>query len=76
MDHLNGKIAVIEIGEGGNYRLPGIDYYYYPSDVTEWELAEEIRSLIEFYDELIWPIGTPPHIRLNKVKEWVYHEKL
>jgi hypothetical protein len=71
------KIAVIEIGDdGANYHIPGIDYYFYPDNVSEWELAEEIRSLVDFYDELVWPIVGPPHIRLNKVKEWVYNDRL
>ena len=68
MDQVKKKIAIIEIGESSHYRIPDIDYYYYPEDITEWELVEEIKSLKEFYDELVWPIGGPPHIRLNKIK--------
>lgn len=75
MDRRNTKVAVIEIGETG---MPhgDWDYYYFPDDVSEWEIAEEISNLVEFYDELVWPIVGPPHIRLDKVKEWVYREKL
>ena len=45
--------------------------YCYPEDITEWELAEEISNLIEFYDELVYPIYWPPHIRKEKVIAWI-----
>ena len=47
------------------------DVYYYPIEVTEWELAEEISTLVEFYDELVYPIYWPPHIRKEKVIAWI-----
>lgn len=47
------------------------DVYYFPDYVTEWELAEEIMNLIEFYDELVYPIYWPPHIRKEKVIAWI-----
>ena len=45
--------------------------YYYPENITEWELAEEIMNLAEFYEELVYPIYWPPHIRKEKVIAWV-----
>ena len=47
------------------------DVYYYPENITEWELAEEISSLVEFYDELAYPIFWPPHLRGDKIISWV-----
>lgn len=47
------------------------DVYYFPNNVTEWELAEEIMNLVEFYDELVYPIYWPPHIRKEKVIAWI-----
>ena len=47
------------------------DVYYFQDYVTEWELAEEIMNLVEFYDELVYPIYWPPHIRKEKVIAWI-----
>lgn len=47
------------------------DVYYYPENITEWELADEVEHLAEFYAELAWPIWWPQHIRLEKIKKWV-----
>ena len=47
------------------------DVYYYPENITEWELADEVEHLAEFYVDLIWPIWWPQHIRLEKIKKWV-----
>lgn len=47
------------------------DVYYYPENITEWELAHEVADLMEFYADLAWPIWWPPHIRLGRVKKMV-----
>ena len=47
------------------------DVYYYPENVTEWELAEELSTLVQFYDVLDYPTGWPPHLRKEKVIEWI-----
>ena len=47
------------------------DVYYYPENITEWELAEEISNLIEFYDTVEYPPYWPPHLRKEKVIEWI-----
>ena len=69
------KTAIIEIG----YHLPyefytnpsECDVYYFPEDITEWELVEEIRNLIEFYDDLVYPIFWPPHLRKERIIAWI-----
>lgn len=68
------KKAAIVIGDERMYDpvdMRDCDVYYYPENVTEWELAEEISSLVEFYDELVYPIYWPPHIRKEKVIAWI-----
>ena len=74
MDQVKKTKAAIVIGDERMYDpvdMWDCDVYYYPINVTEWELAEEISSLVEFYDELVYPIYWPPHIRKNKVIEWI-----
>ena len=63
------KKACIEIGEYSLHMIEEKDYhiYYYPENITELELAEEILNLVEFYDKLVYPIYWPPHIRKEKV---------
>ena len=66
----NTKAAII-IGDNRFYDVENMidcDLYYYPPDITEWELAYEAKQLLEFYAELVWPIWWPPHIRLGKIK--------
>ena len=66
--------AAIVIGDERIYDPVDVwdcDVYYYPIEVTEWELAEEISTLVEFYDELVYPIYWPPHIRKEKVIAWI-----
>ena len=67
------KKAYIEIGEYSPHVIEEKEYhvYHYPEDITERELAEEILSLIKFYDELVYPIYWPPHIRKEKVITWI-----
>ena len=67
------KIAYIEIGEYSPHVIEEKEYhvYHYPEDKTERELAEEILSRIKFYDELVYPIYWPPHIRKEKVSAWI-----
>ena len=74
MDRSKKKKAAIVIGDERMYDpvdMWDCDVYYYPENVTEWELAEEISSLVEFYDELVYPIYWPPHIRKEKVIAWI-----
>ena len=62
--------AVIIIGDVETNELD-CDIYYFPEDITEWELAEEIAALAEFYVELVYPVYWPPHIRKDEVKAWI-----
>jgi hypothetical protein len=74
MDRSKKKKAAIVIGDERVYDpvdMWDCDVYYYPENVTEWELAEEISSLVEFYDELVYPIYWPPHLRKEKVIAWI-----
>lgn len=74
MDRSKKKKAAIVIGDERMYDpvdMWDCDVYYYPENVTEWELAEEILSLVEFYDELVYPIYWPPHLRKEKVIAWI-----
>lgn len=75
MDQNTKKIkAAIIIGDERMYDpvdMWDCDVYYYPDYITEWELAEEIMNLVEFYDELVYPIYWPPHIRKEKVIAWI-----
>jgi hypothetical protein len=72
----NTKAAII-IGDNRFYDpedMIDCDLYYYPTNITEWELADEAEHLLEFYTELVWPVWWPQHIRLGKVKEWIKHK--
>ena len=74
MDRSKKKKAAIVIGDERMYDpvdMWDCDVYYYPENVTEWELAEEISCLGEFYDELVYPIYWPPHLRKEKVIAWI-----
>ena len=73
MDHSKKKAAII-IGDkymSDPTKELECDVYYFPEDITELELAEEIRNLIEFYDDLIYPIFWPPHLRGDKIIAWI-----
>lgn len=41
--------------------------YYFPTNITEQELINEILSLVPHYSELVYPTVWPPHIRKNYV---------
>lgn len=72
MSHI--KKAAIVIGDEQLYDpvdMDDCDVYYFPIEVTEWEIAEEISNIVEFYDEIVYPIWWPPHIREEKVKAWI-----
>lgn len=74
IDRSKKNKAAIVIGDERTYDpvdMWDCDVYYYPENVTEWELAEEISSLVEFYDELVYPIYWPPHLRKEKVIAWI-----
>jgi hypothetical protein len=73
MDHIKKKAAIV-IGDEQLYDpvdMDDCDVYYFPIDVTEWEIAEEISNIVEFYDKIVYPIWWPPHIREEKVKAWI-----
>ena len=68
------KKAAIVIGDDRMYDpvdMHDCHIYCYPETITEWELAEEILNLKEFYTELVYPIWYPPHIRKEKVIAWI-----
>lgn len=70
VDHNKKKKAAIVIGDERMYDpvdMWDCDVYYYPESITEWELLEEVLSLVEFYDELIYPTYWPRHIREIRV---------
>ena len=72
MGHI--KKAAIVIGDEQLYdpvNMDNCDVYYFPIDVTEWEIAEEISNIVEFYDEIVYPIWWPPHLRKDKVMKWI-----
>ena len=71
MDQVKKTKAMIVIGETCDVYYPDYEVYYFPDYVTEWELAEEILNLVPYYDELVYPIYWPPHIRKDKVITWV-----
>lgn len=71
MDQVKKTKAMIVIGETCDVYYPDYEVYYFPDYVTEWELAEEILNLVPYYDELVYPIYWPPHIRKDKVVAWV-----
>lgn len=66
------KIATITIG---SYEPPLIidlaHNYYYPEHITEWEIVEELSSLTDHYEKIVYPIGWPPHLRGDKIIAWV-----
>lgn len=75
----NNTKAAIVIGDEYIYdpaEMQDCDIYYYPENITEWELADEAEHLKEFYAALVWPIWCPQHIRLRKVREWVEKQVL
>lgn len=71
MDHIKKTKAMIIIGETYDVYYPDCEVYYFPDYVTEWELVEEILNLVPYYDELVYPIYWPAHIRKDKVIEWI-----
>ena len=71
MDQVKKTKAMIVIGETCDVYYPDYEVYYFPDYVTEWELAEEILNLVPYYDELVYPIYWPPHIRKEKVIAWI-----
>lgn len=74
MDHIKITKAAIVIGDERMYDpvdMWDCHVYYFPENVTEWELAEEILNLVPYYDDLVYPIWWPAHIRKDKVIEWI-----
>ena len=75
MDQVKKTKAAIVIGDEELFYDPvdmcDCDVYYYPENITEWELAEELLNLVQFYDELVYPIWWPPHLRKEKVIAWI-----
>ena len=65
------KIATITIGSYGPPPIVDLAHdYYFPANVTEWEIAEELSNLVEHYERVVYPIKWPPHLRGDKVIAW------
>lgn len=60
--------AIIVIGD---VEVSEVDYdiYYFPEDISEPELAEEVAALAGHYAKLVYPTYWPPHIRKKKIIE-------
>lgn len=43
------KKAIVIIGNKQKIEYSDIDVYFFPIDITEWELANEINDLADFY---------------------------
>lgn len=66
------KIATITIGAYGPPPIVDLAHdYYFPANVTEWEIAEELSNLVEHYERVVYPIEWPPHLRGDKIIAWV-----
>ena len=60
------KIVIGDVEDIGAYN--GYEIYYYPTNITEWELIDEIEHLSEFYARVALPIVYPPHIREKNIR--------
>ena len=49
--------------------------YYYPEDTAEFELIDEIKHLVEFYDGVMVQLPLPPHIRAEAAIAAIPKEK-
>ena len=47
------------------------DIYYYPINITEWELADELSHLLEYYEIVVFIGEVPSHIRKEKILNWI-----
>lgn len=66
------KIATITIGSYGPPPIVDLAHdYYFPENVSEWEIAEELSNLVEHYERVVYPIKWPPHLRGDKIISWV-----
>ena len=66
------KIATITIGSYGPPPIVDLAHdYYFPANVTEWEIAEELSQLVEHYERVVYPIEWPPHLRGDKIIAWI-----
>ena len=52
-----------------------VDVYYYPQEITEEELCENIKLDQEFYDGVMVQLPLPPHIRQKAVVAAIAKEK-
>lgn len=52
-----------------------VDVYYYPEEITEEELCENIKLDQEFYDGVMVQLPLPPHIRQKAVVAAINKEK-
>ena len=64
------KNAAIVIGDDNIIKLNS-DIYYYPNNITEYELMKEIIDLNKFYDKIYCLGEWPVHIRKEKIKSWI-----
>lgn len=58
------KIAIIQINEHKKFD-DNSDCYWFPVDITETELIQEIQDLKKMYDVVQVQQPLPPHIRLE-----------
>lgn len=65
------KIATIQIGKYFLEAKDNVDIYYYPENITEYELANELKHLKKFYGKILFPRAWPAHIRPEKVMKWI-----
>ena len=62
------KIATITIGSYGPPPIVDLAHdYYFPENITEREIAEELSNLVEFYERVVYPIKWPPHLRGDRI---------
>ncbi len=65
------KIATVTIGSYGPPLIVDLAHeYHYPENVTEWEIAEELSQLVQFYEKVVYPVKWPPHLRGDKIISW------
>lgn len=64
MTILKERNAIIIIGEQ-DFISPGRNYdiYFYPYNITQYELEQEISDLSLFYNDVVLGGLIPPHIR-------------
>ena len=65
------KIALVSFDnkkDAKKHLRQGIEIYYYPKDIVQLEIKNEIKDLSNFYDYILIDDTLPPHILFNVVK--------